>query len=259
VYIGRNEIHDNGENAIDIKFTGGPVIISQNLIYEQRNLTVSGGGPAIRINDEGTQGPVWILFNRIRDSINGINPDGADATVYTIGNVLYNIDGFALNTGSLYALNNTTFNVGSGISATTKKDNLELTTSNANQYVVNASAGDFHLLQNSPAVDTGTPMPQVVLNAFQTDIGIPFPLVDFDKNSRPQGSAWDIGAYEYVSGTPPPTLVGDLNQDRTVNSLDWTMMANVWFTNDAVADINKDGVVNSIDFSLMNQNWGRTI
>jgi len=54
-------------------------------------------------------------------------------------------------------------------------------------------------------------------------------------------------------------LVGDLNQDRTVNGADWTIMAGVWFTNDATADINSDGIVNSIDFSLMNANWGRTI
>ena len=55
----------------------------------------------------------------------------------------------------------------------------------------------------------------------------------------------------------------DLNpgatRNRTVNSLDWSIMASVWFTNDATADINKDGIVNSIDFSLMNANWGRTI
>jgi len=55
-----------------------------------------------------------------------------------------------------------------------------------------------------------------------------------------------------------PSL-GDLNQDGTVNNLDWSIMAGVWFTNDPVADLNKDGLVNSIDFSLMNQNWGRSI
>ena len=261
VYIGRNEIHDNGENAIDIKYTGGPVIISQNLIYEQRNLTVSGGGPAIRVNDEGTQGPVWILFNRIRDSINGINPQDADARVYAIGNIIYNIDGFAMLTGSQYAINNTTFNVGSGVSALTKKDNLELTPANVNQYVINAANGDFHLLQSSPAVDAGTPMPQAILDTFQTDTGTLFPLVDFDKKSRPQGTGWDIGAYEYVGGgTPSPTtLIGNLNGDRTVNGADWTIMAEVWFPASQPSDINLDGVVNSIDFSLLNANWGVSI
>jgi len=54
-------------------------------------------------------------------------------------------------------------------------------------------------------------------------------------------------------------LQGDLNQDGTVNSADWTIMAGVWFTNDATADLNGDGIVNSIDFSLMNANWGKTI
>ena len=62
-----------------------------------------------------------------------------------------------------------------------------------------------------------------------------------------------------VGGTPPTTLVGDLNLDGTVNTLDWSIMASAWFTADATADLNKDGIVNSIDFSLMNANWGRTI
>mgnify|MGYP001577010764 CR=1 FL=1 len=62
------------------------------------------------------------------------------------------------------------------------------------------------------------------------------------------------------STTPPPTtLAGDLNNDRTVNALDWSIMAARWFSAAAAADLNKDGVVNSIDFSLMNQNWGKSI
>ncbi|TSC68141.1 MAG: fibronectin type III domain-containing protein, partial [Parcubacteria group bacterium Gr01-1014_66] len=62
------------------------------------------------------------------------------------------------------------------------------------------------------------------------------------------------------STTPPPsTLVGDLNNDRTVNGADWTIMAGVWFTPSQPSDINLDGVVNSIDFSLLNANWGKTI
>ena len=54
---------------------------------------------------------------------------------------------------------------------------------------------------------------------------------------------------------PPPTLQGDLNNDDTVNSLDWSIMNNVWNTNDATADINGDGIVNTIDWSVMNSNW----
>lgn len=54
-----------------------------------------------------------------------------------------------------------------------------------------------------------------------------------------------------------PLLAGDLNDDQTINSLDWSLMNPRWFTSDALSDINKDGIVNSIDFSLMNRNWGK--
>jgi len=64
---------------------------------------------------------------------------------------------------------------------------------------------------------------------------------------------------ESSDSIPPSTLVGDLNNDGTVNAADWSLMASVWFTNDATADLNKDGIVNSIDFSLMNANWGSVL
>jgi len=60
-----------------------------------------------------------------------------------------------------------------------------------------------------------------------------------------------------LSPPPPPPLVGDLNNDNTVNSLDWGIMNAVWFTSDPVADLNNDGLVNTIDFSMLNQNWGK--
>ena len=47
------------------------------------------------------------------------------------------------------------------------------------------AGGNFHLQRNSPAIDAGSNR-----NA---------PDFDFDGVRRPQGKAWDIGAYEYVS------------------------------------------------------------
>ncbi len=61
--------------------------------------------------------------------------------------------------------------------------------------------------------------------------------------------------------TPSPsgTLKGDLNNDRIVNSLDWSIMNSRWFSSDSTADLNSDGIVNSLDFSIMNGNWLKSV
>jgi len=66
----------------------------------------------------------------------------------------------------------------------------------------NAGAEDFHLLSTSPAIDRGVTLAGVV--------------DDKDGTSRPQGSAYDMGAYEGQGGgcspcdpTPPPPPVAD--------------------------------------------------
>ena len=56
-----------------------------------------------------------------------------------------------------------------------------------NPLFVNLSENNFHLTENSPCIDAGD----------STNI----PDFDFDENSRPQGTGYDIGAYEYVNPT----------------------------------------------------------
>ncbi len=82
--------------------------------------------------------------------------------------------------------------------------------------------------------------------------------------ARPQGGAWDIGAYEYggsggsVWSPPPPAPVykqGDFNRDGLVNSLDLSLLTSVWNQNSASYDLNSDGIVNSLDYVVMIQNW----
>ena len=55
---------------------------------------------------------------------------------------------------------------------------------------------DFHLWKSSPAIDAG----ELVISA-------PVDFADFDGNPRKQGSAYDIGAYEFtgnpVDNIPP--------------------------------------------------------
>jgi hypothetical protein len=66
---------------------------------------------------------------------------------------------------------------------------------------INRNSLNFHLQSSSPAIDAGS----------NTDA----PSVDFDGNPRPQGTAIDIGAYEYGSGNNPPnkpsTPIGKTN------------------------------------------------
>jgi hypothetical protein len=60
-----------------------------------------------------------------------------------------------------------------------------------NPVFVNPSSDNYQLTVGSPAIDAGT------TNAYTTDIlGV----------TRPQGSAFDIGAYEFVVGPAPNDL-----------------------------------------------------
>jgi len=60
----------------------------------------------------------------------------------------------------------------------------------ADPKIANLSLFDFHLLAGSPAIDAGTTPPLIA--------------PDLDGNARPQGPAYDIGAYEAISGATRP-------------------------------------------------------
>lgn len=57
------------------------------------------------------------------------------------------------------------------------------------QIFVDHLNGNFHLLQNAQAIDAGT------------NLVLPIVFEDLDNISRPQGSGFDIGCYEYTSTT----------------------------------------------------------
>ncbi len=123
-----------------------------------------------------------------------------------------------------------------------------------NPQFVNVSAGDFHLQSTSPAINAGATLAEVT--------------TDFDGISRPQGSGYDIGAYEFSGPTPTPTptptpsptpipttiVFCDLNQDNSTNILDLQHLANVILgksTCSGNCDINKDGSVNILDLQYL--------
>ncbi len=61
----------------------------------------------------------------------------------------------------------------------------------------NEVSGDFHLLIDSPAIDTGNP------NSF--------PPYDFEGNARPVGESPDIGIYEFISEIPRSRTATDFS------------------------------------------------
>ena len=80
----------------------------------------------------------------------------------------------------------TDFSFSSGV---TEDHNIEITMNEASTYFVNPSGGtgDYHLIVTSPTIDVGS--------------SVSAPNIDIDGISRPQGNGFDIGAYEYTSGT----------------------------------------------------------
>jgi hypothetical protein len=50
-------------------------------------------------------------------------------------------------------------------------------------------------------------------------------------------------------------ISGDLNNDNSINSLDWSLMNTDWFQTNKTSDLNGDGVTNALDFTWLNRNW----
>ena len=97
---------------------------------------------------------------------------------------------------------------------------------------------NYSLQSASPAIDRGVNTGTIV-------------SVDLKGTARPQGSAYDIGAYEFGSALPPPPPSGspcDVNKDNTTNIVDVQQCVNQSLGVAAcTADINKDGICNVVD------------
>lgn len=121
---------------------------------------------------------------------------GSQGTIAFYNNVFVN-SGFYRNSSATYILKNNILGgsapSGSGI---TRSNNIftrngvalqsaEFIETNLDKLFVNPSVYDYRLKEGSPAIDAGVNVP--------TDN-------DIEGNRRPQGSAWDIGAYEFVLG-----------------------------------------------------------
>ena len=85
-----------------------------------------------------------------------------------------------------------------------------------------------------------------------------YPTTDILGTTRPQGSAPDAGAYEYISsgGTTKPR---DVNGDGSVNITDISALLSAYGQTGSslAADLDKNGSVNIADLSIILTNYGK--
>ena len=121
---------------------------------------------------------------------------------------------------------------------------------------VNYAAEDFHLAAASACINAGaTTWPGQASTTATLQ-----PIQPLLYEPRPTDSHIDTGAYEYV-----PPLVGDINQDKTVDVLDLLALAATWGKStggvgfDPQSDLNGDGTIDVVDLLILADNWGVSI
>jgi hypothetical protein len=122
----------------------------------------------------------------------------------------------------------------------------------------NFAAGDFSLLASSPCVNAGTSdLTYVDGNGVTHSLTLDHCyLLGQGMVSRPASGALDVGAYER-------TIVGDINNDGTVDTTDLLILAANWAKStgqpgfDPACDLNHDGQVDIVDLLYLADNWGQ--
>jgi hypothetical protein len=103
---------------------------------------------------------------------------------------------------------------------------------------------DFKIAAGSPAIDAGA------------NVGL---TADFEGTAVPQGSAPDIGAFEYKAAAPTYSSA-DINQDNSIDSLDLYILKTDFLkltanlTNPR-SDINADGQCTARDLGILMSEW----
>jgi hypothetical protein len=86
--------------------------------------------------------------------------------------------------------------------------------------VGSTNPADYKLVAGSSGIDEGTPV-----SGF-TD--------DYSGTTRPQGAAWDVGAYEFVSSTSSSYHPADLNQDGCIDLGEISSYVGLWLNGSGV-------------------------
>jgi len=167
------------------------------------------------------RGTILFLNNNFLKSSNhyAVQSDTSDTTAIDANTLALSFKNNITDGGGRTNQNNGQYNLYTGLAWNQKprygwaltEGEIDWSTRDAHEIFTDYDNSNFDLRQGSPAINAGTD----VLNDL-TSAGVisRFPDFDFSKdikgNVRPQGTAWDIGAYEFVSGSP------HTNQNPTV-------------------------------------------
>ncbi|OHA89227.1 MAG: hypothetical protein A3C70_00035 [Candidatus Zambryskibacteria bacterium RIFCSPHIGHO2_02_FULL_43_14] len=271
-------VNENNHNVLfgDSSNTSFGITFINNLFIDSQNYVLHGAFGSVNrgsINMEGNMykfGPKGILWDQVYSNLASFKSTGQEPKGKEIGSA----SGLFVNSSGR------DYRLASGSPAIDAGNQLTATRSSGNGTVVPVVRSGFFQdgydgMIEADAIKVGSNAPVKIKSIDYSSHNIT--LVSAiswnagDGVSLPYaGSAPDMGAFESgftnpnPSPTPTPvptpgTLRGDLNNDRIVNSLDWSIMNSRWFMNDVTADLNTDGIVNSLDFSIMNGNWLKQI
>jgi hypothetical protein len=220
VRVSGNEITNVTDEGIELKHNSRSCIVEKNYVHNA--VIRDGGGINVQFADADTSPAGHIIRGNIVSDIstrttskdgNGIRM-GNGGMVYN--NVLFNnqhagirIDDKEKRHHLVKVFNNTFYNNGTNPidvytgPAIDIRNNLGPSSAGnmeaRSEYFINIAEGDFHLHPNSAPVDSGQEIPEVANDA--------------DDISRPQGTGWDYGAYEYrlpLQPAAPENLVADI-------------------------------------------------
>jgi parallel beta-helix repeat protein len=191
--VERSRIHHNGGYGIHIYHTSGSGadrnIIRYNQIFDNSTAAQQETSDILLSSGDGNKAYGNLLYRTtFKAATRGISAVGSNPAVYN--NTIYNYGYGGISTsGSTNAVvrNNIIYGNGtSGQTANTEFSNSPGLIADHNLVLdpkFTAAGSDFRLQSGSPAIDTGV-----------TIDGISF---DITGTNRPQGAAYDLGAFEY--------------------------------------------------------------
>ncbi len=189
--IENNLVYRNGGGGIHL-FNSSNINVVNNTCYDN--------GVTPQLNHWGNISVSWCSNVRVVNNIAVATREGASSISYT-----------EKNSSNVIVANNihyNTINPDNSASLNGKEqlpDDPELNQGNiwADPLLVDPKNGDFHLKENSPAIDVGTKTLA--------------PAIDVDGSKRPQGATYDMGAYESTYTSKNPGTGAELELKDAVN------------------------------------------